>query len=446
MWVFGDFARRSVIAAACLAVGAVGFALWREPTYLLTSIQGAPPLAPLYARWLPTLRASGLSSLLVLAGAVWLLRRPPQGTAAFLALALVFSIGFRFSVHALRSDELPGREIATYAGEAVVFDVARIGSISGFLGDYTEIQPELSLHGRTKPPGAALFYYGLIAWLGRDLQRLGIAVTLLGSALVIPAFFIGRSLGGVATARSVALLSASVPSATLYGAVTLDAVFAVVAGSAVALALDEAAAPRRWKRLALGGVWFAAAMLSYSAALAVLLCGGVIFFARRESVLRRLAALAEAAIACLLPLLALRVFSGFDIVASFAAARELNALAMGAATGRDLSSAAVWLYASLGNGLAFALYLGVPALAGLSGLRDRDLAGSLGATAAALTITLCVACFGGLYLMETERILLFLVPPTIGVAARARDFDARFALVVSGLQSVAFEIALYTIW
>ena len=50
--------------------------------------------------------------------------------------------------------------------------------------------------------------------------------------------------------------------------------------------------------------------------------------------------------------------------------------------------------------------------------------------AAALGIAVSIACFGGLYLMETERILLFLVAPVIAVSVRARDYDARFALVV----------------
>ena len=422
------------------------FHAWREPTTVLTAIGGQPPLAPLYAILAPVFRPAAGLAVVVLGFGLWLQLRGPRSVAAFLLLALVFSFAFRVSVHTVRDPSLPGRELGRYPGEAVLYDVARIRSISGFLDGYAALQPDLSLHGRTKPPGYALLLHGATFVLGRELTALGMFFTLVASAIVVPAWLVGRHLGGPHVARDAALLSAVAPSAVLYGAVTLDATFAVLAGFALALALAEVATPNPARRAALGATLSLAAMLSYSAALVGLLCGVVLLFRGDWPASRRARALAEVGVAFLLPLVVLAALTGFDPLQTFANARTLNRVAMTAILGRDVASFSVWSYAALGNALAFLAMLGAPIVAGLFALRGDRLPAPARGAAVAFVLTLAIACFGGLYLMETERTLLFLVAPAAALARLAPGFDARVAVGLCGLQAVICAGLLETIW
>jgi hypothetical protein len=60
--------------------------------------------------------------------------------------------------------------------------------------------------------------------------------------------------------------------------------------------------------------------------------------------------------------------------------------------------------------------------------------------------TLAVASFGGLYLMETGRIFLFLVPAAAALAVRSRDLSLMAAVGCLGVQAILFEIVMFTIW
>jgi hypothetical protein len=452
----GRFAGRAALAALVLALAWLGFHAWQAADFVLTPIGGRPPLAPLYAAFaaqlapLPALAALGLLSAFALAGRrLARLRRVP-GLLALVA----FALAFRLAVHGVRTPELPGRELATYAGEEVLYDAARVSSARSFLASYAQLQPELSLHGRTKPPGFALAYHALGRALGGEplvqagaLRRAGLLFTLLASLVVVPVYGLARAVAlGEEQARSAAALAAVLPASVLYGAVTLDAVFATLAAGALVLTAREAAAPSRALRAGLGLLLCATSMLSYSAALLGLLCGLLLLLDPRRSPPARLGALAEVGAAFALPLLLLAALTGFDAWECFANARRLNAAAMAQITGRDLGSLSVWLYASLGNTLAPLLYLGPLLLAGLAALRLRALAPGLRSLALAGLASFGVACFGGLHLMETERILLYLLPVPAVLAAAAPGLPVAATFFALGLQAIASEALLATIW
>lgn len=441
--------------AVALVLAWIAFASWREPGFVLTSFQGTPPVAPIYGFFDPRATLWSLAALAILAllaGAMKWLGRHRPGPAWVVTALVVLAFGFHLTVHAARSGDLPGRELATYAGETVLFDALRIESASVFLDRYAEIQPSLSLHGRTKPPGFALLYHALLHTVGRRLDVLGVLFTLLGSLLVWPTFTLARALGPRRSeddpdvlAWGAAALAATAPAAVLFGAVSLDAVFALVAAVAFALVAVERLEPRLWRRLTLGLVLSGALLLSYSALPAMLLCGlGLGWFPRRRP--GRLGLdLLQVGVTVVGSQALLAVSTGFDPWRTFFQARALNAASMTEMIGRDVTSWDVWLYATPGNLLAFLLFLGPAVLAGWVWLPWGESTAETRALAVALGVTLLVVSAGGLYLLETERILLFLVPPAAALAVRGRGVSIPFAVAVTGATALLFEVFLFTL-
>lgn len=437
-----------VVAGLLLAGGWRAFYSWKSPTFILTPFRQIHPLAPVYGFFLPSVTYLAVLPLLLLVAGVLIWRRfPAKKEAAFLCLAVVFSAGMRFSVHAARNATLPGREFLNYPGEDVIYDVARIESAAGFLRDYTRLQPLLSLHGRTRPPGAALLHYVINRTIGDHVLAIGSFLALVASLIVVPAYFLGRQLRGrLEDARACAMLAAAAPAGVGFGAVSLDAVFAVLAATILAVALLELRKPHRSSRAALGLLLFLGMMLTYSALFVGLLCAGLLVFDRLRRPAACLGSLLEVLAAFVVPFLALYLLTGFDAWECFAGARRLNAALMSQIVGRPLGGFQVWIYSSLGNLLAFLIYLG-PAIVGSwrpPGLPGTDRLERI--FGGAFLITLLAACFGGIYLMETERILLFLAPGAILLACAARSFRPRWAVVLSGLQAIALELLLFTLW
>jgi hypothetical protein len=452
----GPLPRRLIIfiaslagAGALLAIAWRVFYSWREPTFILTALRGAPPVAPVYGFFLPQHTTFGVllvAAVLTAALYAWS-RLPASGTMLFLCLAVMFSAAMRFSVHAARDGTLPGREFLAYPGEDVIYDVPRVESASAFLRDYTRLQPQLSLHGRTKPPGFALMHHAIQRLLGDHVLVIGSLLTAFASLIVLPAYGIGRSLRGrVEDGRACAMLVASAPGSVVFGAVSLDAVYAVVAATAVALTMRELRRPGWRSRMGLGLLLSLAMMLSYSTFVVGLLCGLLLLLDRFRRPAACAGHLLQVLLWFLLPLVGLFVYPGFDAWSSWVNARRLNEAAMSAIVGHGLGGFEVWLYASAGNLLAFLIYLGLPILGAWLLLPIGRLDRPARTFTAGVLLALGVACLGGLYLMETERVLLYLVPPAAAVAVLVDPPRPLGLVALGGVQSVVFEILIHTLW
>ncbi len=444
------FAMHAAAAAAAALLGAAWWAFhaWRPATFILTPHGRMAPLAPVYAFADPHPSRYVLFAVAALIVLALLLR--PLGrigsVGALIALPLLTAC-FWFAVHAAREGTLPGRELLTYPGEDVIFDVPRVDSVTGFLREYTDRQPELSLHGRTKPPGFALMHYALMTMFGDHVLVIGSLLTLLASLVAVPAYVLGRNVRGRhEDGVACALLVAVSPAGAAFGALSLDAIFAVVAASAIALAQSAAERSSRLRAAGLGLLLALGMMLSYATFLVGLLCGCLLAFRLYRQPLLCATRLGIVALAFLLPLAALAVWPGFDAWACFINARVLNEALMTGVIGRSLEGFGVWIYASIGNLLAFLIYLG-PAIAGCLGLLTVHCAtASQRSLAFAFVATLLVAGFGGLFLMETERILLFLVPPAAALAILPAAARPRALLLYTGAQAIAMEILVRTLW
>jgi len=66
--------------------------------------------------------------------------------------------------------------------------------------------------------------------------------------------------------------------------------------------------------------------------------------------------------------------------------------------------------------------------------------------AAAFVLILAVSVFGGFYLMESERIFLYLAPAAVLAAVLPATFRPRTAVALAGLQAIVMEVFLDTLW
>lgn len=450
-----SFVAATAGAALLLALAWAAFAAWRDPLFVLTSFQGVAPAPPVYGFFLPRATLWVLLALGILGGLVGaaarLRRWRPASPALYLVCWILGAFAFHLAVHASRSGALPSPELATYAGETVLFDALEIDSAGAFLDRYAEIQPSLSLHGRTKPPGFALLYHFLLEHVSRRLEVLALLFTFLGSLLAWPTYVLARRLtppedeDGSSRAWAAAALAVTAPAAVLFGAVSLDAVFALAAAVAFALLAGELAAPRLGRRLVLGLVLSGSLLLSYSAFPVILLCVVALAVARWRRPGRLAADVGQVTAGILLPQVLLAVATGFDPWRTFLQARALNAASMTEMVGRDVTSWEVWAYVTPGNLLAFALFLGPALVAGLARLPGSELSTEARSLAVGFGVTLLVVSAGGLYLLETERIWLFLVPPAAALATRDRGLGLPFALAVTGATALLFETFLFTL-
>jgi hypothetical protein len=435
-------------AAAALALAWWGFHHWKEANRVLTPHQRRLPLAPLYAFWQPEWTGWAVAAAVLLIAAVLAWRAIPEGRERlFLVFALAVSIGFRFLVHAAPGGELPGRQLRLYPGEDIIYDAARITSPREFLRDYTTLQPRLSLHGQHQPPGFALFDYFLLKVLGDDVVLVGSVLTVLAGLIVLTGYGIGSRLRGrPGDGRACAMLLAVLPSTVAFGAVTLDGVFAVVAALVYLVLLVEIARPRPFTPFLLGVLLFLAMMLSYSAFLVGLFCAVALALFGWRRPLALSIRLLQVAAAFLLPFLLLHVFSGFDAWTCFANARRLNTALMAETVGLDWHTLPVRAYTAAGNLLAFLIDLGPAVLAGYCLLPFRRLGPAERRLGLAFVTTLAVACCGGLYFMETERIFLFLAPLAVLLAVIPDGFRPRAAAFLAGAQAIVMAVTLNTLW
>ena len=455
-WWRSPFLR--LVGSTGLAIGIawIAFHAWHDPTFVLTSLgEGVLPRAPVYGFFRPEAtpfvpQATSfvlLAVALLVGGSVLWQWIPSTKRGLFLAFVVVFAAAFRLAVHAVGTAALPGAQFLFYPGEDVLFDVSRINSVGAFLRDYTDLQPDLSLHGRTKPPGFALLHYGIQSWVGDNVQVVGSLLSCAASLIVLPVFYLGKALRGkLEDGRVCAMLAATAPSLVSFGAVSLDAIYAVIAATIFLVALLELRQPDRLLRIGLGLLLFLAMMLSYSTFIMGFFVASTLILERFRRPRACAVHLVQILAGFLLPFVWLYLSYGFDAVACFTSARELNTAIMRQAVGQPLTGFAVWIYSSVGNVLAFSIYLGLPIAGSWFRLPRQGLTPVARVFAGGVFLAFGVACFGGMYLMETERVLLFLVPGATLLAVLSPGFRPAAAVLLVGLQAIAMDLLLFTLW
>lgn len=422
---------------------------------VLTTFHGLEPLSPLYAFWLPEFKpTAALFALLALSCGLLLPRllSPSVSTAWFAVGLLVLSLALPLTLFLVRDDFVQlGSQFLIYPGEEYFDDAARIVDLPQFVRHYTELAPQLSLHGRVHPPGFATFLYAVGHGFSRTPLAAGVAVLLV---FAFGTLFFWRAMALVVddrAARIAALSLLAAPSLLDFACTSMDAVFYGAAGSVLLSAfLSFSDHGRWWHGTLTGAALYLAMSCSFSAvplALFITLYGALLWWAQRS--LRVPLQLCIAFLSFAAAYTVARYGAGFDLWESFRVAKSLHYQIMEDVIGRSVASA--YLPTTFGNIAAVLIGTGlaiVPLFVRGSTVawttpRSRSLF-------AATSATLAVMCAGGLYTMETERILMFAVPwLAVSAAAATPTLSDSAVVLLIGLgwaQAFAMEGLLFTLW
>ena len=423
-------------------------------TRVLTPFHGLEPLSPLYAFWAPLFRPGAVIFALLALSRVFLVPRligARVSTMGFAAALMIMSLALPPALFFVRDDPAGlGSQFLIYPGEEYFDDAARIIDLKAFVRHHTELAPRLSVHGRTHPPGFAAFLFVVGHVASPSPLAAGIAVLLVFGAGTLLAWRAFTLVLDQRAARIAALLLLAAPSLLDFACTSMDAVF-FAAACLVLLAVFRSFSDRgRWWHGGLAGLALYVAMFcSFSAAplgLFVALYGALLWRERRSRHVP--IQLSIAFVSFVLVYAAVRYGAGFDLWESFRVARIQNGEIMGAAIGRGVASG--YVPTTLGNFSAFLIGTGlaiVPLFA--RGARRALEAPGSRTLFLATCATLAVTCAGGLYTMETERILMFAMPwVAVSAAAAAPLSDSAVVLMMSAgwVQAFAMETFLFTLW
>ncbi len=456
----------------CLIVLAVALAVdvWFIPTRVLTNLGDRPPLSPLYAFWVPVLSPRVLRPLLACAGyLLWfrvMHRAESRSRGAAAALWLAQLIWFVIIAQLVAGVRLPwndlGASLTFYPGEDFWADVPQVHSPSEFLNQFSYLHRhnKLSLHGRTHPPGHTLFLWCVMRVFGSSTHAAALAILAVGATGLLPMCWLARRLCGERAALRVQVVLPVIPSVTMFAVSSSDFLFASIAAWSVWLAVEAVLRRDAVVAVVAGVAIGVAAMFSVAEIFLCLVIGLFAFMRWVElpgiDVWRQLAIVAGTVA---FGFAVLRFGLGFNYLECLQLTRQFHTSFIERVVGGMTFT--TWLYTSFGNTLAFSWYLGLPVLAGAAlsvaatvrhGLWPRGLGHQF---VRAFWLVFAVLACGGLFVLEVERIWLFLVGLVAALAAAAiPDFESADAerrwltTAIAGLclQTIILESLLFTIW
>ena len=163
------------------------------------------------------------------------------------------------------------------SGEEYFGDAAKLEHPVQFLRDYPKLieSRHLSRHGSTHPPGAGIFLWGVRKIIGDGLMPASLAAIAVTALTIVPAgLFARRMLSRRATIifLSIYLLT---PNLVLFGATSMDGVFAFVLMLCAWFFFDAATSESRGTRLAMRGMhvgfWLAVSVFFTYASIALVM-------------------------------------------------------------------------------------------------------------------------------------------------------------------------------
>lgn len=378
----------------------------------------------------------------------------PRATTWFLVATVFFAFAFSAVVAMLRggTDGIAAA-YSRYQYE-YISDIGFGRTIRGLFAEYVQKQEFLSMHAKVHPPGPVALLWILSYVAGREPMGLSLATMAVGSLAPIPLYFWVKDLFGKRAAVTACLVYVLVPSIVLFTATSADILFMPF----VLLTLFLF-----WRALIRGSLLYAAAagllyalisLMSYS----LLSLGAFFAFAGlwRMAERKHRFAVFHVAVVMFATFLVLhmtvRLWSGFDIVAAFHAAKaqfDLDQANLDLYTPRWPS----WTWKFL-NPLAWAYFAGIPVtvLFVWRVVRPGD-----GPRGLLFVFALTLLALDLLYLArgEGERSAMYFVPFLVVPAAYALDRLGEVARTLAPLLvTLAFlafqcwltESLFYTYW
>lgn len=387
-------------------------------------------------------------------------------TRRVLAAAAVFLFFFACTVAMLRHgmqgiSQAYQREAYEYIG-----DIGKTGSIHDLFARYPQIRPYLSMHAKVHPPGPIALLWA-ISWLvTTDPLALSLATAALGTLGMFPLYGWLRACFGARTALAGVLVYALVPSVVLFSSTSADILFTPFTLTALWGFERSLRGGRLWHGLVGGAAYGLATLLSFSlVGVGVYFAvAGLFALARPES----RGAVVRTAVLMLAAFLAVhglvRLWSGFDYVAAFQAAKaqfDLDQHNLDRFTPRYPG----WTFRLVFNPACWFYFAGIPVsllfLRQLTALRNThagdETVFGLGLRSTLAAFALAAVALNFLYLArgEGERSALYLFPFLAGPAALAVEGmcgKARSAEPLWGMlgflafQCWVTELYFYTYW
>src|SRR6185369_5007791 len=394
------------------------------------------------------------------------LRSSPIKSLLFLTIsAIVIRGSFAWLRHGFSQ---MGGEFLVYANEEFIFDAANIQNLAEFIRAYPVLMPSLSLHGSHFPPGNAVLFkliamiagHTTIEEISSQIWIYGWLIVCLGSTVVIPIYLITKKMANAESAFMAAALFILLPNSISFGAVSMDALFAVTAVWSVYFYVSALTDHSARYSLITGMLLGIASFFSFSAfplGLFILMMS-LLSVIRSKDQFHRQLRICLVIGAGFLGTVILAYLLGYNMYATLGVAMKQNHKLMEEVVnryyGRELGE--LWAINSLGNMLSFLIASGVP-LAGLwlktifalsGNNRDRF---SMRDMAIVLALFVIVLACSNLHFRETERIWLYisaLIPVAVAQLLNDSQHDkvAMFVVLGCAFQSLASEVLLFTIW
>jgi len=256
---------------------------------------------------------------------VWVMRRTdwfrddigPREAGLMLCGLVMFVFLFSGAVAMVRGGPDGIKQSYERHGYEYIDDIGKRSSIHDLFRDYNELQPYLSMHAKVHPPGPIVILWLMSYVAGREAMGLSLATMALGALSLIPLYLWVKDLADRRVALTCCILFSLMPSIVLFTATSADIMFLPFVLTTLFLfwrALDRGSIPYA---LAAGVLYGMLSLISFS----LVSLGAFFAIAGLWRFREQRAAVIKTAATMVVGLLALhlavRWWSGFDVVACF---------------------------------------------------------------------------------------------------------------------------------
>ena len=238
----------------------------------------------------------------------------------WLLMALVaFSALFATSIAMLRGGPEAIAQAYDRQAHEYIGDIGKTTSIRSLFGRYIELHPNLSMHAKVHPPGPIALLWLFSYAIGQDSMPLSLATIAFGALGIVPLYLWTREITNQRTAITCCLLYSVIPSIVLFTATSADILFTPF--TLMTLYLFDRAIRRCAGLSAIAaGIGFGMmahlkfSLLAFGAYFALV---GLWFLTKKETRINVVLTAALMITGFIGTILAVRWWSGFDIIAVF---------------------------------------------------------------------------------------------------------------------------------
>ena len=368
----------------------------------------------------------------------------------FLIVLVLFFIVFSISVALTRDGVYGLYETFTHSKLDYRGDARKIAGAGDFLKDYDKLAPTLSQHGQVHPPGYAMLHYLFIKIFGDNLLLTALSIIFLGSLAIIQVYFLARKFDEE-NARLATMLFIFAPAYVIFSATGVDVVFFLII-SLLFLSIFYSKNYWGWAR---SGAILAIAMFSHFIAPLFGVIAAIYSYLKNRNLKKTAIEMLLLGGVPILIFLLIKITVGYDIINNFVAARGLMSMQFADLGIKTIySSPGYYVLYQLMSLVPFLIYLGWPFILNyVKAVRGETRAIFKDRSPQKILIVLGwaflpVLLFAGVFMAETERLWIFLIPFLVLPAAKkiASDADQSAVFMLLFLQIITIQIVFFTYW